>query len=94
MELQQPMTSSSWMRLLFGRFLPLAYAYSRLPVCLQAEECLRQEEERVGNYLHPSTKPKLLKEVENEVLTKYEEQLLAKEHSGCAALLRDDKVST
>jgi hypothetical protein len=61
-------------------------------VYLQAEECLKQEEERVGNYLHPSTKPKLLKEVENEVLTKYEEQLLAKEHSGCAALLRDDKV--
>jgi len=59
---------------------------------LKAEECLRQEEERVGNYLHPSTKPKLLKEVENEVLTKYEEQLLAKEHSGCAALLRDDKT--
>ena len=58
----------------------------------QAEECLRLEEERVGNYLHPSTKPKLLKEVETEVLTKYEEQLLAKEHSGCAALLRDDKV--
>eukprot|EP00879_Flechtneria_rotunda_P016569 GHRR01017338.1.p1 GENE.GHRR01017338.1~~GHRR01017338.1.p1 ORF type:complete len:536 (+),score=207.96 GHRR01017338.1:206-1813(+) len=59
---------------------------------LQAEECLRLEEERVDNYLHPSTKLKLLKEVENEVLTKYENDLLQKEHSGCAALLRDDKT--
>lgn len=30
---------------------------------LQAEDCLRLEEERVDNYLHPSTKPKLLKQV-------------------------------
>eukprot|EP00879_Flechtneria_rotunda_P002533 GHRR01002731.1.p1 GENE.GHRR01002731.1~~GHRR01002731.1.p1 ORF type:complete len:747 (+),score=283.31 GHRR01002731.1:715-2955(+) len=59
---------------------------------LKAEECLRLEEERVDNYLHPSTKLKLLKEVENEVLTKYENDLLQKEHSGCAALLRDDKT--
>lgn len=29
----------------------------------QAEECLRLEEERVDNYLHASTKPKLLKQV-------------------------------
>lgn len=29
----------------------------------QAEECLRLEEERVDNYLHTSTKPKLLKQV-------------------------------
>lgn len=59
---------------------------------LKAEECLKQEEERVDNYLHSQTKSKLLKEVEQEVLTKYEEQLLTKEHSGCAALLRDDKT--
>lgn len=31
--------------------------------CVQAEECLRLEEERVDNYLHASTKPKLLKQV-------------------------------
>lgn len=30
---------------------------------LKAEACLKQEEERVGNYLHISTKPKLLEEV-------------------------------
>jgi hypothetical protein len=36
------------------------------PACwcaVQAEECLRLEEERVDNYLHASTKPKLLKQV-------------------------------
>jgi hypothetical protein len=32
-------------------------------------------------------------QVEEEVLRKYENDLLQKEHSGCAALLRDDKVS-
>jgi hypothetical protein len=58
----------------------------------QAEDCLRLEEERVENYLHASTKPKLLREVESELLAKYENDLLQKEHSGCAALLRDDKV--
>jgi hypothetical protein len=31
-------------------------------------------------------------QVEEEVLRKYENDLLQKEHSGCAALLRDDKV--
>lgn len=31
-------------------------------------------------------------QVETEVLAKYEQQLLEKENSGCAALLRDDKV--
>ena len=31
-------------------------------------------------------------QVETEVLAKYEMQLLEKEHSGCAALLQDDKV--
>jgi cullin 1 len=59
---------------------------------VKAEECLRLEEERVDHYLHAATKPKLLKEVEAELLAQYEGQLLAKEHSGAAALLRDDKV--
>lgn len=59
---------------------------------LKAEECLRLEEERVENYLHASTKSKLLKEVEAELLSNYEMRLLTKEHSGCAALLKDDKV--
>lgn len=59
---------------------------------LKAEDCIKLEEERVENYLHSSTKAKLLKEVETEVLANYETALLQKEHSGCAALLRDDKV--
>jgi Cullin family len=93
---------------------------------VKAEECLRQEEDRVQHYLHISTKPKLLEQVqlmilaqsrdwlherqhrlgldpqefcllraqqvETEVLAHYEQQLLEKENSGCAALLRDDKV--
>jgi hypothetical protein len=66
-----------------------------LPACLspaQAEECLGKEEERVDGFLHASTKSKLLREVENEVLSKHQQELLQKEHSGCAVLLRDDKV--
>lgn len=58
----------------------------------QAEQCLKEEEERVENYLHATTKAKLLKEVETQVLSNYETVLLQKEHSGCAALLRDDKT--
>jgi len=59
---------------------------------LKAEECLKLEEERVENYLHNTTKSKLLKEVETEVLQNYQTVLLQKEHSGCAALLKDDKT--
>jgi hypothetical protein len=59
---------------------------------LKAEECLAKEEERVDGFLHTSTKAKLLREVENEVLSKHQQELLQKEHSGCAVLLRDDKV--
>lgn len=58
---------------------------------IKAEDSLRLEEERVGNYLHINTKPKLLKVVEQEVLTTFEMQLLEKEQSGCAVLLQDDK---
>ncbi len=45
----------------------------------------------MNNYLHLSTRAKLLKAVEEELLARYETQLLEKEHSGCAALLNDDK---
>ncbi|CAK9857857.1 unnamed protein product [Sphagnum jensenii] len=34
----------------------------------------------------------MLKKVQHELLTKYENHLLEKEHSGCDALLRDDKA--
>ncbi|CAK9199261.1 unnamed protein product [Sphagnum troendelagicum] len=59
---------------------------------LKAEECLKREKERVGHYLHASSEQKLLEKVQHELLTQYENQLLEKEHSGCHALLRDDKV--
>ena len=59
----------------------------------KAEDCLKTEEDRVDGYLHADSKPKLLAEVEKAVLAKYETGLLEKENSGCAALLRDDKVS-
>lgn len=59
---------------------------------LKAEECLKKEKERVAHYLHQSSEPKMLEKVQQELLSQYEMQLLEKEHSGCHALLRDDKV--
>ncbi|KAL4572102.1 hypothetical protein LXL04_018871 [Taraxacum kok-saghyz] len=59
---------------------------------LKAEDCLRKEKERVAHYLHSSSEPKLLENVQNELLVVYSSQLLEKEHSGCRTLLRDDKV--
>ncbi|KAK3248376.1 Cullin-1 [Cymbomonas tetramitiformis] len=59
---------------------------------LKAEDCLKHEKERVGHYLHPSSEEKLLREAENQILAQYEQQLLDKEHSGCHALLQDDKT--
>ena len=38
----------------------------------KAEGCLRAEEERVEHYLHASTRPKLLREAEEELLAKYQ----------------------
>ncbi|KAL3634597.1 Cullin-1 [Castilleja foliolosa] len=59
---------------------------------LKAEECLKREKDRVAHYLHSSSETKLLEKVQHELLTVYVTQLLEKEHSGCHALLRDDKV--
>ncbi|XP_073226493.1 cullin-1 [Cicer arietinum] len=59
---------------------------------LQAEECLKREKDRVAHYLHSSSESKLLEKVQHELLSVYANQLLEKEHSGCHALLRDDKV--
>ncbi|XP_004508284.1 cullin-1-like [Cicer arietinum] len=59
---------------------------------LKAEECLKREKDRVAHYLHSSSEPKLLEKVQHELLSVYASQLLEKEHSGCHALLRDDKV--
>ncbi|PPR92590.1 hypothetical protein GOBAR_AA28081 [Gossypium barbadense] len=65
---------------------------------LKSEECLRKERQRVSHYLHSSSETKLLEVsemagiVQHELLVTYANRLLEKEHSGCRALLRDDKV--
>lgn len=59
---------------------------------IKAEDCLKSEEDRVISYLDISSKPKLLKKVENALLTEHRTALLEKEQSGCKALLMDDKV--
>lgn len=53
---------------------------------------MRRERERVSHYLHTCTEQKLVEKVQHELLVKRANQLLEKEHSGCRALLRDDKV--
>ncbi|KAG6529241.1 hypothetical protein ZIOFF_011437 [Zingiber officinale] len=59
---------------------------------LKAEECLKREKDRVAHYLHSTSEQKMLEKVQHELLFAYASQLLEKEHSGCHALLRDDKV--
>ncbi|KAK3441033.1 hypothetical protein EUGRSUZ_B01286 [Eucalyptus grandis] len=59
---------------------------------LKAEECLKQEKDRISHYLHSSSGPKLLKKVQHELWSVYESQLFEKEHSGYHALLTGDKV--
>ncbi|XP_050227494.1 cullin-1-like [Mercurialis annua] len=59
---------------------------------LKAEECLKKERDRVSHYLHSSSESKLVEKVQHELLVVYANQLLEKEHSGCRALLSDDKV--
>ncbi|CAI9785623.1 unnamed protein product [Fraxinus pennsylvanica] len=59
---------------------------------MKAEDCLKKEKDRVSHYLHSSSETKLLEKVQNELLVVHTNDLLEKEHSGCRALLRDDKV--
>ncbi|KAL3380261.1 hypothetical protein AABB24_000747 [Solanum stoloniferum] len=59
---------------------------------LKAEKCLKREKDRVSHYLHSSSMTKLLEKVLHELLAVYATQPLEKLHSGCHALLRDDKV--
>ncbi|CAL5406964.1 unnamed protein product [Camellia sinensis] len=59
---------------------------------LKVEECLKREKDRVAHYLHSSSELKLLEKVQHELLSVYATQLLEQEHSGCHALLRDDKI--
>ena len=58
----------------------------------KAEESIKREKERVDQYLHQSSEQKLLREVDQQLLTQYQKQLIEKEYSGCAALLNDDKT--
>jgi len=58
----------------------------------KAEDRLKQEQDRVANYLHSSTEEKLLKVCEEQLLQNPEQQLLEKEHSGCEKLLLDNKT--
>ncbi|GJV61861.1 cullin-1-like protein isoform X3 [Tanacetum coccineum] len=51
-----------------------------------------REGEQTDHYLDSSSRPKLIEKVQNELLVNYSTQLIEKEHSGCCALLRDDKV--
>ncbi|KAL4384209.1 hypothetical protein GQ457_15G021860 [Hibiscus cannabinus] len=58
----------------------------------QSEECLKKERDRVSHYLHSSSETKLTEKVQNELLVAYANRLFENVHSGCRALLRDDKV--
>lgn len=58
---------------------------------LKVDQCLDKEKQRVAAYLHATSEQKLLKEVENALLQAHQMTLLEKEHTGCMALLRDDK---
>ncbi|OIW06777.1 hypothetical protein TanjilG_11502 [Lupinus angustifolius] len=68
------------------------YYKSKAANWIEAEECLKRERDRVSHYLHSSTEQKLVEKVQHELLMTHANQLLDKEHSGCHALLRDDKV--
>ncbi|XP_020102127.1 cullin-1-like isoform X2 [Ananas comosus] len=57
-----------------------------------AEECLKREMDRAARYLRPSSKVKVYKEVEEQLLTVYASQLLERENGGCRELFRHDMV--
>ncbi|KAK3160848.1 hypothetical protein QOZ80_1BG0065810 [Eleusine coracana subsp. coracana] len=59
---------------------------------IKAEEYLQKEMDRIGHYLHDSTKNKLMEVAQRELLSKHLDQILKKENSGCKVLLCDDKV--
>ncbi|KAJ4705266.1 cullin 1 [Melia azedarach] len=58
---------------------------------VKAEEGLNKEKERVVNYLHYSSEPKLIEKVLNELLVVHRKQLLGNEQSGYRALIREEK---
>ena len=58
---------------------------------VKAEQVLREESNRVKEYLNRGTETKLLEAVENEIILKVQTQLLEKEGSGCKVLLANNK---
>lgn len=59
---------------------------------IKTENALNDESYRVAQYLNSESEPKLLKAVEEELLARFETQLLEKEGSGCRALLRNNRT--
>jgi len=59
---------------------------------IKAEAALQAEAQRVKHYLIGSTEPKLLSVCEKQLLEVHQTELLERETSGCAALLKNNKV--
>ena len=59
---------------------------------IKAEAALKSESQRVKNYLIGSTEPKLSSVCEKQLLEVHQTELLERENSGCAALLKNNKV--
>mgnify|MGYP006167495905 FL=1 len=59
---------------------------------IKAEAALKAEKKRVEDYLIGSTEPKLLSVCEKQLLEVHQMELLNRETSGCAALLKNNKV--
>ncbi|CAH0475607.1 unnamed protein product [Peronospora belbahrii] len=63
------------------------------PIYLQkVEQALENERHRVELYLHKSTEPKLVKELESVLLETAQKELIERENSGVIALLKNDKL--
>ena len=59
---------------------------------VKAEASIEAEIQRVAAYLNPETQNKLLRVLEEDLLIKYESELLEKEGSGCRVLLNNDML--
>jgi len=58
---------------------------------INTEKSIKNEIARVASYLNNATEAKLLTVVTEELLKEKESELLGKEHSGCAALLKNEQ---
>ncbi|GMH64531.1 hypothetical protein TrST_g105 [Triparma strigata] len=59
----------------------------------KAEERLLHERNRIANYLHLTTGPKLMGIVENELITTHARALVEMDNSGVVTMLENDKVT-